>query len=78
MLESDPFSASKLELVLRVVEPKPQVVLVDRGYSDDEAAETKKVFAEFAKSEGINMGTVVKITDQLTCKSTTNRHSRIF
>jgi hypothetical protein len=65
VLESDPFSASKLELVLRVVEPKPQVALIDRGYSDNEAAETKKVIAEFAKVEGIDMGTVVEITDQV-------------
>ncbi|KAK1826343.1 hypothetical protein QBC39DRAFT_269218 [Podospora conica] len=65
ILESDPFSKSDLALALRILEPPPAAVVVGRGYSDDEAAETRQVFAQFQKEVGIEKGTVIKITDEV-------------
>ncbi|KAI4944792.1 hypothetical protein J4E91_008479 [Alternaria rosae] len=65
ILESDPFSAKELALALRVLEPAPQVVVIGRGYSGEEATESRKVYNEFAKSVGVKDGIVIKITDEI-------------
>jgi len=64
-LESSPFSAKDLGVALRVLEPRPQVVLVGRGYSADETAETRNCFSEYLKDVGIEKGMVIKITPEV-------------
>jgi hypothetical protein len=64
-LESDPFSAQGLALALRVLEPRPQVVLVGRGYPEDETTQARKIFAEYMKEVGVDKGTVIKITPKV-------------
>ncbi len=65
ILESDPFSASELSLALRVLEPRPQVLLVDRGCSDAETDEARKIFAEYMKDIDVGSGIVFKITSKV-------------
>lgn len=65
ILESDPFSKTELALALRVLEPRPVAVVVGRGYSEEETAETREVFSEYLKEVGLERGTVIKITSQV-------------
>lgn len=65
ILESDPFSATELAFVLKVLEPRPQVVLVGRGYTESEMDMVLKVFAQYAKDVNVNSGTIIKITSQV-------------
>ncbi|KAI0874254.1 hypothetical protein GGS24DRAFT_353017 [Hypoxylon argillaceum] len=65
ILESDPFEPSELALALRVVEPRPQVVLVGRGYSEEETSSVRQIFSQYMTEVGIEKGTVIKITSQV-------------
>ncbi|KAJ8110869.1 hypothetical protein ONZ43_g5762 [Nemania bipapillata] len=65
ILESSPFSSNELTLALKVLEPRPQVVLVGRGYSEDETSIARQVFADYAADVGIEKGTVIKITSEV-------------
>ncbi|WVO15480.1 hypothetical protein L204_103138 [Cryptococcus depauperatus] len=64
VLESDPFSAKDLALALKVLEPRPQAVVVGRGYSEEEADQVRRVFVEYAHDVDIT-GTVIKISDEV-------------
>ncbi|KAF4468526.1 hypothetical protein FALBO_4581 [Fusarium albosuccineum] len=65
VLEADPFSAHDLAVALRVLEPRPRAVVVGRGYTEEEADEVRKAFAEYSKDVGLDAGTVIKITDEV-------------
>ncbi|EUC40778.1 hypothetical protein COCMIDRAFT_107890 [Bipolaris oryzae ATCC 44560] len=65
ILESDPFSADDFSLALRILEPAPRAVVIGRGYSGEEATESRKIYSEFAKSVGVKDGIVIKITDEV-------------
>lgn len=65
ILESDPFSEQDLSLALRVLEPAPRAIVIGRGYSEEEATMSRKVFNEFAESAGIKDGIVIKISDEV-------------
>ncbi|KAM5341393.1 hypothetical protein ACJ41O_014424 [Fusarium nematophilum] len=66
ILESDPFSTHDLAVALRVLEPRPRAVVVGRGYTEEEADEVPKAFAEYSKDVGLDTGVVViKITDEV-------------
>ncbi|KAJ3577130.1 hypothetical protein NPX13_g3437 [Xylaria arbuscula] len=65
ILESDPFSSSELTLALKVLEPRPQVILVGRGYSEDETSTARQVLINYMADVGIEKGTVVKITSEV-------------
>ncbi|KAI1133609.1 hypothetical protein F5Y10DRAFT_259932 [Nemania abortiva] len=67
ILESNPFSTSELALALRVIEPRPQVLLVGRGYSEEETSSAREVFSQYMAHVGIEegKGTLIKITSQV-------------
>ncbi|KAF2965029.1 hypothetical protein GQX73_g8536 [Xylaria multiplex] len=65
ILELTPFSSDQLTLALKVLEPRPQVVLVGRGYSEDETSIARQVFGNYMGDVGIEKGTVIKITNEV-------------
>jgi hypothetical protein len=48
-----------------VLDPPPAAVVVSRSYSEEEAAETRKVFSQYLSEVGLDKGTVIKITNQV-------------
>lgn len=54
-------SSASLALALRVLEPRPQALLIGGGYSDAEAADAHAVFYEYANEVGMLEGTVVVV-----------------
>ncbi|KAI0202603.1 hypothetical protein F4808DRAFT_420730 [Astrocystis sublimbata] len=65
ILESNPFSTNELALALRVIEPRPQAIIVGRGYSDEETSSARQVLSQYMRDAGIENGTVIKITSQV-------------
>jgi hypothetical protein len=65
ILESNPFSLNELTLTLKVLELRPQVVLVGRGYSEDETSIVRQVFLNYMADVEIEKGTVIKITNEV-------------
>ncbi|KAI0474232.1 hypothetical protein F4859DRAFT_521957 [Xylaria cf. heliscus] len=65
ILESNPFSSNELTLALKLLEPRPQVILVGRGYTEDETSLVRQVFANYMADVGIEKGTVIKITSKV-------------
>ncbi|KAJ4309915.1 hypothetical protein N0V84_011239 [Fusarium piperis] len=65
ILESDPLSVHDLGVALRVLEPRPKAIVVGRGYTEEEASEVRKAFAEYHKDVGLDAGIVIKITDEV-------------
>ena len=61
----DLFSTTDLSLALKVLEPRPQVVLVGRGYSEEVTDEVRKVFKDYVNDIGVDKGTVIKITSKV-------------
>ncbi|KAH7310737.1 hypothetical protein B0I35DRAFT_482026 [Stachybotrys elegans] len=62
ILEASPFSTSDLALALRLLEPRPQVVLVGKGYSEDVTDQVRDVFSQYAREVGTKDGAVIKIS----------------
>lgn len=52
---------NSLALALRVLEPRPQALLIGGGYSHAEVADAQVVFREFADEVGVFDGTVVVV-----------------
>jgi hypothetical protein len=67
VLESKPFSAQELALALRILEPRPQVLCIGRGYSEKDTSEARKIFHDYMKEVDIDVekGTVIKITNEV-------------
>ncbi|CAN9395467.1 unnamed protein product [Alternaria alternata] len=67
VLDSKPFSAQELALALRVLEPRPQVLCIGRGYSEDDTSEARKIFHDYLKEVDIDVekATVIKITNEV-------------
>lgn len=65
VLESDPFSEEQLAIALRVLEPRPQALLIGKGYSDSETAKARNVFASYMRDASVEKGTVIKITPKV-------------
>ncbi|KAF5675406.1 hypothetical protein FCIRC_7390 [Fusarium circinatum] len=65
ILESDPFLVYDLGVALRVLEPCPKAIVVGRGYTEEEANEVRKAFAEYHKDVDLDAGVVIKITDEV-------------
>ncbi|KAI4860122.1 hypothetical protein F4820DRAFT_437836 [Hypoxylon rubiginosum] len=65
ILESDPFSPKDLALALKILEPRPQAMLVGRGYSEEEAEVVRIIFAQFKQNVSLDDGIVIKITNKV-------------
>ena len=61
ILITQPYSSASLALALRVLEPRPQALLIGGGYSDDEVADAHAVFDQYADEVGVFDGTVVVV-----------------
>ena len=55
------WSDSELALVLRVLEPRPQALLIGGGYTDEEAEKAQAVFDEYTKEMDISNGKLVRV-----------------
>lgn len=60
ILSLENYSSTDLALALRVLEPRPQALLIG-GYTDEEAEQGRTVFDEYMKETGVSGGTVVKV-----------------
>ena len=61
ILSMNPWSDSELALVLRVLEPRPQALLLGGGYSDEDAENAQAVFDEYKKEMDIPNGKLVRV-----------------
>ena len=55
------WSDSELALVLRVLEPRPQALLLGGGYTDEDAEKAQAVFDEYTKETDIPNGKLVRV-----------------
>ncbi|KAJ8131660.1 hypothetical protein O1611_g1964 [Lasiodiplodia mahajangana] len=65
ILESRPFSEGELARALRLLEPRPQALLIDRGYNEIETSIAWAVFSLHMRKVGIEKGKVIKITPEI-------------
>ena len=61
ILSISPWSDPELTLALRVLEPRPQVLLLGGGYSDEDAEKAQAVFDEYTKEMDIPNGKLVRV-----------------
>ena len=61
---SQEFHLKHLAIALRVLEPRPQALLIGLGYSEAEHAFARKIFNEYMKEVGLTKGKVIKITEK--------------
>ena len=61
ILDIDPYTSKELAGALRVLEPRPQALLIGGGYTDQEAGQAELVFDEYKKDVGLEKGTVVRV-----------------
>ncbi|KAK3174102.1 hypothetical protein OEA41_001346 [Lepraria neglecta] len=52
ILDIDPYTSKELAGGLRVLEPRPQALLIGGGYTDQEAGQAEIVFDEYKKDVG--------------------------
>ena len=57
----DTYASKELAAALRVLEPRPQALLVGGGFTDEEAEQAKLVFDEYKKDVELERGTVVRV-----------------
>ena len=57
----NPWSDSELASALRVLEPRPQVLLLGGGYADEDAGKAQAVFDEYTKEMDIPNGKLVRV-----------------
>ena len=61
ILTTQPYSSAALALALRVLEPRPQALLIGGSYTDAEVADAQAVFHAYTEEVGIFEGTVVAV-----------------
>ena len=61
ILDIDPYTSAELAVALRVLEPRPQALLIGGGYTDEEAKQAQTVFDEYKKEVSLEKGTVVRV-----------------
>ena len=61
ILSMNTWSDSELALVLRVLEPRPQALLLGGGYTDEDAQKAQAVFDEYTKEMDIPNGKLVRV-----------------
>ena len=61
ILSMNPWSDSELASALRILEPRPQVLLLGGGYADEDAEKAQAVFDEYIKEMDIPNGKLVRV-----------------
>ncbi|MCJ1457105.1 hypothetical protein MMC28_007471 [Mycoblastus sanguinarius] len=61
ILSMQTYSPTELALVLRVLEPRPQALLIGGGYSDAEAEQAEVAFNDYRKEVGVSDGKFVRV-----------------
>ena len=61
ILSMNTWSDSELALVLRVLEPRPQALLLGGGYTDEDAEKAQAVFDEYTKEMDIPNGKLIRV-----------------
>ncbi len=61
ILSMHTWSDSELAMALRVLEPRPQTLLIGGGYTDEEAEKAQAVFDEYTKEMDISNGKMVRV-----------------
>ncbi len=68
VLSSVPFRTSDLALALRVLEPRPQALLVGGVYNKEEAEQAQEVFNVYMREVGVSSGAFVRVEPDFVMK----------